>query len=94
MKLRTAIVEDRKPDAERLEQLLKKAFENENISCSCFASGDEFLRADWREGYQVVFLDICMEGTNGIETAQRLRAADPDLLIVFEIGRASCRERV
>ena len=24
-----------------------------------------------------------MEGTNGIETAQRLRAADPDLLIVF-----------
>lgn len=83
MNLRTAIVEDRKPDAERLEQLLKKAFENENISCSCFASGDEFLRADWREGYQVVFLDICMEGTNGIETARRLRAADPDLLIVF-----------
>ena len=25
MKLRTAIVEDQKPDAERLEQLLKKA---------------------------------------------------------------------
>ena len=83
MNLQTAIVEDSKPDAERLEQLLKKAFENENISCSCFASGDEFLRAGWREGYQVVFLDICMEGTNGIETAQRLRAADPDLLIVF-----------
>lgn len=83
MNLQTAIVEDSKPDAERLKQLLKKAFENENISCSCFASGDEFLRAGWREGYQVVFLDICMEGTNGIETAQRLRAADPDLLIVF-----------
>ena len=83
MNLQTAIVEDSKPDAERLKQLLKKAFENENISCSCFASGDEFLRAGWREGYQVVFLDICMEGTNGIEKAQRLRAADPDLLIVF-----------
>lgn len=83
MNLQTAIVEDSKPDAERLKQLLKKAFENENISCSCFASGDEFLRAGGREGYQVVFLDICMEGTNGIETAQRLRAADPDLLIVF-----------
>lgn len=83
MNLQTAIVEDSKPDAERLKQLLKKAFENENISCNCFASGDEFLRAGGREGYQVVFLDICMEGTNGIETAQRLRAADPDLLIVF-----------
>ena len=83
MNLQTAIVEDSKPDAERLKQLLKKAFENENISCSCFASGDEFLRAGGREGYQVVFLDICMEGTNGIETAQRLRAADPDLLMPF-----------
>ena len=62
MNLQTAIVEDSKPDAERLKQLLKKAFENENISCSCFASGDEFLRAGGREGYQVVFLDICMEG--------------------------------
>ena len=57
MNLQTAIVEDSKPDAERLKQLLKKAFENENISCSCFASGDEFLRAGGREGYQVVFLD-------------------------------------
>ena len=50
MNLRTAIVEDSKPDAERLKQLLKKAFENENISCSCFASGDEFLRTGGREG--------------------------------------------
>ena len=31
MNLRTAIVEDSKPDAERLKQLLKKAFENEKL---------------------------------------------------------------
>lgn len=31
------------------------------------------------DGYQIVFLDICMEGTNGIETARQLRAADPEL---------------
>lgn len=83
MNLQTAIVEDSKPDAERLKQLLKKAFENENISCSCFASGDEFLRAGWREGYQVVFLDICMEGTNGIETAQHPPQLPCQLLKLF-----------
>ena len=83
MKLRTAIVEDQKPDAERLEQLLKKAFGEEEILCRRFVCGDDFLKEFPGEGYQVVFLDICMEGTNGIETAQRLRAADPDLLIVF-----------
>ena len=31
----------------------------------------------------MVFLDICMAGTNGIETARRLRQADPEVLIVF-----------
>ena len=79
MKLRTAIVEDQKPDAERLEQLLKKAFGEEEILCRRFVCGDDFLKEFPGEGYQVVFLDICMEGTNGIETARQLRAADPEL---------------
>lgn len=83
MKLRTAIVEDQKPDAERLEQLLKKAFGEEEILCRRFVCGDDFLKEFPGEGYQVVFLDICMEGTNGIETARQLRDADPELLIVF-----------
>lgn len=83
MKLQTAIVEDQKPDAERLEQLLKKAFGEEEILCRRFVCGDDFLKEFPGEGYQVVFLDICMEGTNGIETARQLRAADPELLIVF-----------
>lgn len=83
MKLRTAIVEDQKPDAERLEQLLKKAFGEEETLCRRFVCGDDFLKEFPGEGYQVVFLDICMEGTNGIETARQLRDADPELLIVF-----------
>ena len=83
MKLRTAIVEDQKPDAERLEQLLKKAFGEEETLCRRFVCGDDFLKEFPGEGYQVVFLDICMEGTNGIETARQLRAADLELLIVF-----------
>ena len=83
MKLQTAIVEDQKPDAERLEQLLKKAFGEEEILCRRFVCGDDFLKEFPGEGYQVVFLDICMAGTNGIETARRLRQADPEVLIVF-----------
>ena len=42
-----------------------------------------FLAAFPSKEYQVIFLDICMEGTNGIETARILRRADPDLLLVF-----------
>ena len=83
MKLRTAIVEDRKPDAERLEQLLKKAFERDRPICTRFSSGDDLLARFTTGAYEVVFLDICMAGTNGIETARQLREKDPRLLIVF-----------
>ena len=84
MELRTAIVEDRKPDAERLRTLLHKAFgEDTALSCDWFASGEEFLRAGTAREYQVVFLDICMDGINGIETAKRIRQDDLQRIIVF-----------
>lgn len=83
MELRFAVVEDRLPDAQRLESLLRLAFGGgQPLVCDHYESGDAFLAA-FLKNYQVVFLDICMEGTNGIETARILRRADPDLLLVF-----------
>lgn len=84
MKLHTAIVEDQRPDAERLERLLHEALgEDVELTCDRYACGDDFLRDGAANEYQVVFLDICMEGTNGIETARRIRQDDPQRLIVF-----------
>lgn len=84
MELRFAVVEDRLPDAQRLESLLRLAFGGgQPLVCDYYESGDAFLAAFPSKEYQVVFLDICMEGTNGIETARILRRADPDLLLVF-----------
>lgn len=84
MELRFAVVEDRLPDAQRLESLLRLAFGGgHTLVCDHYESGDAFLQAFPSKNYQVVFLDICMEGTNGIETARILRRTDPDLLLVF-----------
>lgn len=84
MELRFAVVEDRLPDAQRLESLLRLAFGGgQPLVCDHYESGDAFLAAFPSKEYQVVFLDICMEGTNGIETARILRRTDPDLLLVF-----------
>lgn len=84
MELRFAVVEDRLPDAQRLESLLRLAFGGgQPLVCDHYESGDSFLAAFPSKEYQVIFLDICMEGTNGIETARILRRADPDLLLVF-----------
>ena len=82
MALPIAIVEDQTPDAQRLEELLQQQLPA--AECTWFTCGDDFLRAAAEPGlYAVVFLDICMAGTNGIETARRLRQADPEVLIVF-----------
>ena len=78
MELRFAVVEDRLPDAQRLEGLLRLAFGNGYILvCDHFESGDAFLQAFPSRAYQAVFLDICMEGTNGIDTARTLRRTGP-----------------
>lgn len=82
MALPIAIVEDQTLDAQRLEELLQQQLPE--AECTWFTCGDDFLRAATEPGlYAVVFLDICMAGTNGIETARRLRQADPEVLIVF-----------
>lgn len=81
MALQFAIVEDQAPDAQRLEELLRQQLPA--AECTWFACGDDFLQAAEPGQYAAVFLDICMAGTNGIETAQRLRQTDPEVLIVF-----------
>lgn len=83
MELRMAIVEDQEPEARRLELLLRRAFQGDRPICTKFSSGDDLLARFTTGAYEVVFLDICMAGTNGIETARQLREKDPRLLIVF-----------
>lgn len=82
MELRIAIVEDQKFEAQQLERLLRKAW-GDPVVCDLYESGDAFLHRAAAGPYAVVFLDICMEGTNGIATARQLREKDPHLLIVF-----------
>ena len=47
-----------------------------------FASGEEFLSSKDRQ-YDLVCLDIDMEGRDGIETAKEIRKQDEEILIIF-----------
>ena len=50
MELRFAVVEDRLPDAQRLESLLRLAFGGgQPLVCDHYESGDEIGRASCRE---------------------------------------------
>ena len=54
-------------------------------SCRCYSAPLDLLSADLLST-QVLFLDVDMPGINGLETAQLLRKAYRDLIIVFVTG--------
>ncbi len=83
--VKIAIVDDEAEAREALQQVL----------CTCgielvaqadmqlFASGEEFLASFAPEMFQLVFLDICIQGINGIETALAVRKQAAQLPIIF-----------
>ena len=83
--MKIAIVDDEKIYTDKIAYLCHD-FETQNgasIETSCFVSGKAFLDSFQAGVYQVVFMDIIMEGINGIETAHRLREKDHDCFLVF-----------
>ncbi len=82
MKLRIAVADDMKSDTQRLVSALDEAAQGIcEIEFKCFENGDALLCDDGK--YDAVFLDICMGSSNGIETAEKLRAERSDVPIVF-----------
>lgn len=84
MQLRFAIAEDTPLDAERLEDALRSGCpEGFDVQIDRFESGDRLLSVLSGRCFDMVFLDICMNGTDGIETARRIRLSSENALIVF-----------
>ena len=92
MELNIAIVEDSRPDSDRLRRDIQdwlsglpgiSAEEGAGPSVLCYSSGEAMLERFEPGSVQLAFMDIRMGDLNGIETARRLRAEDPRLLIVF-----------
>ncbi len=79
-----AVVEDRDSDANELICALNR-FSKEKKVAICvkrFVSADSFL-FEYEKKYDIVFRDIRRPGTNGRDSAARLRKVDPDIVLVF-----------
>ena len=77
-----AICDDEKVIREQIKELTEK-----EMPCVCdglYETGDALLAAGKR--FDIVFLDIQMEGTDGIETAKRLRQRNEDTILIFITG--------
>ena len=82
MRLNIAICDDEKAIREQINELIKK--EKAGIGIDLYETGDALLAADKK--FDIVFLDIQMEGTDGIETAKKLRERDEDTILIFITG--------
>lgn len=80
-----AIVDDEQIYIDEIAALCRQ-FETEYdtpVTISSFSGGQAFLDAFQPDAWQVVFMDIFMEGMNGMETARRLRELDRHCFLIF-----------
>ena len=90
MSRRVLIVDDEKGIREALKQVL----EFEELEVQACASGHEALRlyAEFRP--HLVFLDVKMQGMDGLETLARLRQLDPQAQVVMISGHGTIQTAV
>lgn len=77
--MRIAICDDENHIRQQLAEKVKQAYPDAQVSC--FGSGEELLHV--KEMPDILFLDIQMNGKNGMETAQQLRKNERDMIIIF-----------
>jgi len=86
MQMHIALVDDLEADRRLLERELRSFCAGrleQPGAVTAFSSAEALLARFEADLYNLVFLDICMDGMDGIQLARRLREADPRLLIVF-----------
>ena len=84
MRITVAIVDDEKSERDNLYGYFEKIQEKTHtmMEIELFPSGEQFLSISGK-AYDLICLDIDMQGVNGIEVARRIRKEDPDVLIIF-----------
>ena len=90
MNRRVLIADDEKGIREALKQVL----EYEEIEVQTCASGHEALRVYPEFRPHLVFLDVKMEGMDGLETLKRVRELDPHAQVVMISGHGTIQTAV
>lgn len=79
--IRIAVCDDVETDRSRLADAIIRLTGHQNVRIRQFASGEELLTCP--ESWHIIFLDILMDGVDGMETARRLRERDGSPILIF-----------
>lgn len=87
--LRIAVVEDDAPTREKLCTLIRDhaVSKGKDLAVTPLEDGSSLLGGALSE-YDIIFLDIMLPGLTGMEVAERIRAGDSDVVLVFVTNAA------
>ncbi len=87
--IKVAVVDDLVEDSTRLTGYLKQFQEEHHVQMQidCYNASFEFLEK-YHGNYQIIFLDIEMPGSDGLEVAREIRKKDEAVGIIFVTGMA------
>lgn len=77
-----AVVDDERVIREHIREMIES--QKPDCHVACFSSGEEFLNT--AKAFDIIFLDIQMDGMNGIETAKETREKNEDTVLIFITG--------
>lgn len=80
-----AVIDDYQADRSLIARSARRYWQScgKALQIDCFPSGETFLAAFQPGRYQYVLLDCCMEGMDGLETAQAMRKRDKNAVLIF-----------
>lgn len=83
--MRLALIDDREEERRQTMELFSSFAEKNNLifTVDAFESGEAFLSAFSPYTYDIVFMDIYMDGMTGVEAARRMRMEDSRCLLIF-----------
>lgn len=79
--LRIAICEDFEEDARHLLSCIEQS--SIETSCRLFSSGEDFLTSFAEGQFDMIFMDIYMNGITGVEVVRKIREIDAKTVIAF-----------
>lgn len=77
-----AVVDDEKVIREHIREMIEN--QKQDCNAACFSSGEELLAT--AKTFDIIFLDIQMDGMNGIEAAKEVREKNADTVLIFITG--------
>lgn len=83
--MRVAVVDDEAIVRKRLQ----KALAQQGYTVGTHGSGEDFLKSQEEEPYDLVLLDMRLPGIDGMETLRLVKASSPDTEVILITGYAS-----